>query len=70
MGQERKLKQFRRELKQLRRKNQNQYGVSLVAAKEPLLKDQNAEIDQINGEFEEIDAILKRLMPCSAIFLR
>jgi hypothetical protein len=71
MGQQRKLKQFRRELKQFRRKNQRtkasyfteQYGVSPVAAEEPMLEDHNAELDQINEESEEIDEILKILIP-------
>jgi len=65
-----KSKQFRRELKQYRTKNQRtnksyfteQYRVFQVAVEEPMLEDQNAELKQSNEEVEEINEILKRSM--------
>jgi hypothetical protein len=69
MGQQRRIKQLRRELKHIRRKNQQEELLYFVdkydvfPAEEPMLEDQNAEVDQINEDDKEIGEILKILMP-------
>jgi hypothetical protein len=72
MGQQRRIKQLRRELKHMWRKNQQEeiyfagkYKVSSAVAEELIPdgdQDQIADLEQID-EDEEINAILKRLMP-------
>jgi hypothetical protein len=68
-GQQRKIKQLWRELKHMRRKNQQDRSLYLadkydvISVEEPMLEDQNAEVDQINEDDKEIGEILKRLMP-------
>jgi 5'-deoxynucleotidase YfbR-like HD superfamily hydrolase len=73
MGHQRRLKQLWREMKQMRRKNQHeellyfadQYDVFLA---EVLMFDkQNAELDPINEEFDELYEIV---MPKFVILLR
>ena len=69
MGQQSRLKQLWREMKQMRRKNQHeellysadQYDVFPV--EESMFDEKNAELDQINEDDKEISEILKRLMP-------
>jgi hypothetical protein len=66
MGHQRRIKQLRRELKQMRRKNQQEeiyfagkYKVSSAVAEEPIPdgdQDQIADLEQID-EDEEINAI-------------
>jgi hypothetical protein len=58
MDKHRKIRQLWRELKQMRRNNQQeeslyfayQYNLFLVANEEPMLEDQNAVLDQINED--------------------
>jgi hypothetical protein len=69
MGQQRRIKQLWRELKQMQRKNQqeellyssDQYDV--ISFEKPILEDDNAEVDQIKEDDKAISEILKRLMP-------
>ena len=66
MGHQRRIKRFQRELKWLRQKNQREEvaeKIGMFLAEEPIQEDQNVELGQINKEFKETDAILKRLMP-------
>ena len=68
MGQQRRIKQLQREMKQMRRKNQQAESLyfadkyDVLPAEEPILVDQNAVLDQINEEHEEICEISKRLI--------
>ena len=68
MGQQRRLKQLQRELKQMRRKNQheellystNQYDV--FPAEQPMFDEHNAEQD-LNEEFDELYEIVMPNLP-------
>ena len=78
MGQQRRLKQLQRELKHMWRKNQQEeiyfvgkYKVSLPIAEELIPdgdQDHIVDLEQID-EDEEINAILKRLMPVFMMLL-
>jgi hypothetical protein len=71
MGQQRRIKQFQRGLKQLRRKNEKAGATYFPDEYEvfvPIPENHNEKVDQINEEFEEKSAILKRLMPILPYF--
>ena len=72
MGKKRELKKLQRELKWLRRKNQNAKETYFLKEQDvsvPIYENHNAQVDQINEQFEELGSILKRFMSVLSSFL-